>query len=73
MCGVNNIMNLVWFCSYLNGRKQYIKIIESANTMKKDIKCGVPQGLILEPLLLLLHVNDLPNFSNVMCLLRQCS
>ena len=62
-CG--NTTNLAWFASYLNGRKQYIKITESADTLKKDIKCGVPQGSILGQLLVLLYVNDLPNSSNV--------
>ena len=38
MYGVNTT-NLTWFASYLNGRKQYIKITESAGTLKKDIKC----------------------------------
>ena len=31
-----------------------MKITDSADTAKKDIKCGVPQGSILGPLLLLL-------------------
>ena len=65
MYGVNTT-NLAWFASYLNGRKQYIKITESADTLKKDIKCGMPQGSILGPLLFLLYVNDLPNSSNVL-------
>ena len=53
----------------LNGRKQYIKITESADTLKKDIKCGVLQGSLLGPLLLLLYVNDLPNSSNMFVLI----
>ena len=53
-------------CQLLNGRKQYIKITESADTVKKNIKCEVLQGWILGPLLFLLHVKDLPNsISNV--------
>ena len=53
-----NTTNLAWFASYLNGRKQYIKITESADTVKKDIKCEVPQGSMLGPILFLLHVNE---------------
>ena len=64
-----NTTNLAWFASYLNGKKQYIKITESADTLKKNIKCGVPQGSLLGPLLLLLYVNDLPNSSNVFVLI----
>ena len=68
MCGVNTT-NFVWLASYLNERKQYIKITESADTVKKNIKCGVPQDSILGPLLFLLYVNDIPNSSNVLVLI----
>ena len=64
MYGVNST-NLSWFSSYLNGRKQYIKITECADTVKKDIKCGVLQGSILGLLLFVLYVNGLHNSSNV--------
>ena len=67
MYGVSTT-KLAWFASYINGRKLYIKIIESADTVKKDIKCRVPQGSILGPLFFLLYVNNLPNSS--MCLFQ---
>ena len=35
-CG--NITNLARFGSYLNGKKQYIKIIEWVDTLKQDAK-----------------------------------
>ena len=63
---VSNTTYLAWFASYLNGKKQYIKINEYADTVKKDIKCGVPQSLILGPLLFLFYGNDLSNFSKVL-------
>ena len=62
MSGVNT-KNLAWFASYLNGRKQYIKINESSDTVKKDVKCAVRQDSILRPLLFLLYLNGLSNSS----------
>ena len=43
-----------------------MKITEWAETVKKDIKCGIPQCSVLRSLLFLLYVSDLPNHSNVL-------
>ena len=49
---------LRWFSSYLNGRKQYVRC-GAARSESKLIKCGVPQGSVLGPILFLLYTADL--------------
>ena len=56
---------LQWFNSYLTNRYQYVKYSNTPSDMKK-ITCGVPQGSILGPLLILLYIDGIASVSNIL-------
>ena len=59
---------LSWFTGYFTNRFQYV-FIGGNNSSYLQIRCGVPQGSILGPLLFIVNINDIINCSKAAILI----
>ena len=61
--GVMGVANS-WLTSYLSKRMPNVEVYDCMSDLLQ-VKCGVPQGSVLCPLLSILYINDISNVSKV--------
>ena len=54
-----------WIQDYLNNRKQFVEF-KGELSEYQTVRCGIPQGSILGPLLFILYINDIQHSSNLL-------
>lgn len=57
-------LSFLWISSYLNQRTQQVQV-DNLLSDRTEVKCGVPQGSILGPVLFILYVNKLNKLNGI--------